>query len=62
MPVDPASAISNAIAAVFYFLGTGEGQIQAAQLRVTVTDFNAKIADFVNHLHGAITQQGAPKP
>jgi len=60
--MDPATAISNAIAAFFTYLATPEGQKDVEQFRTTVTDFNTKIADLFNHLHGSIVQAVPPKP
>lgn len=53
--MDPATAISNAIAAFFQFLSTPAGQQFATDILKIDNTFNSKLGDLFNHLHSQIS-------
>lgn len=54
--MDPATAISNAIAAFFQFLCTPAGQAFANDVNAVGADFNKKLGDLFSKIHTQATK------
>lgn len=60
--MDPVTAINNAIAETFKFLGTDQGQGIVADIRAVNKDFASKVMDLIDHLHRSVTASKPASP
>lgn len=58
-PLDPFTAGNNAIAQLFAFFSTEQGQLVVADLRALNKDIISKIAGLIDHIHDSVNKPNA---